>query len=1466
MRRVFTRPGRLGTPILLCVAVVTLAGLASRSQGFPVERLSLNDGGVWVTDKADGQVGRFNNPIGQLDGALPMSTAGPDMNVWQDNGLVASYSGGKMFAVDPANTKFTDGGTPVSFPSSAQVALNGTAVAVIGTDRQLRAAAMSQASPSSQGVSADAPLSVQGVSADATALDKKKLPASSTVAVDTDNDIFTAGGGQLRRYPATADGTSWGNPQVASLDQVTASDQLQVTTVGDVPVVADVTNGNVYLPDLPSSKQLVNLHAAPSGTAPSLTLQQSSAASDIVYAATSTALYRIALATGDSSVVASVPGGTVTAPVQVSGWGYAVWADGASGTLLKAANQVPGASAGPSAAPAKPQSFPVDADNPDLVFRVNHDQVVLNDATNGDVFLVDSKVDRIQPQWQQFTKQNKTNSNSPVASPQAMPLLAKPDTQGVRSGRTTVVHVLDNDSGPVGALLAVVKVGKPDQSQVTVAVAPDGQTVLATVAPGLSANAHFEYTIDDGKGHTANAQVTLQPRQPGQNGAPHLRDHYEATAVSVASGGHLIIPVIGEWRDPDGDPLYVDDNSDPGNQDLKVTGVGGTVGLTSGGAISYAAPQVTATGTAKVQYAVTDGIVARPQPGKSLTVTVLAADSKTPVPAKAEPDVAQAIVGMPATIEPLGNDIPGADPTDPQAHLTIAGPARLVSVAGAGATVSTDQRSGTVTFTARQPGAYFLSYQAAFGATVPATGSIRVQVSAKPGTPKPPVAVPDLAVLHGQQPALVDVLANDYDPQGYVLGVTSADSADSGIHVAVVNQHWLRISADNPAPGTTSSASYTVSNGYSEATGTVSITAEPASSADQITTQDASITIRAGDSAAVAVLANDSSSAGLPLSLGTTPPQATPQIAGLIASNQGGTVRVDAPPSVTQQQETTVTYVATDASGTTAAGQLLVTIEPLPSKANPDQAPAPESVLARETAGDVAIISIPTYGIDPDGDSTTVTAVTSAPALGRIVAITPDTIRYQSYPASSGTDTFTYQVTDPYGMAATAQVSIAVLPPGPPQPPVAVDDVLAAPPGATVHVDVLGNDIITPGDPVTVVPLDQTNKSLPGDARLSGTFVYLKAPASPSDTPAQVTYGATDSSTAPSQAQVTVRAVAGAKLAPIANDDIATPTSPSAATVTVNVLKNDDDPVGSASDLKISRAPAGVTAQGPNLVIPVRPDPREVPYEVTAPDGLTATAVVFVPGTATSAIRLKPGARITLARHGTATVPLASVLTDSFGKTLRITTTDQLTASPAGSVTATAHQDTSFQVQAQGGYAGPGAVSVQVYDGQTIQDPKGHVATLTIPVQVGADTPVLRCPSGAGNALSVVEGGAPATYNVGLLCHVWTDTTVATPAPKYAVGWSAPISGVSAAIVNGGTGLRLLAASSAKAGASGTLRVSPAGGQPRLAGCCRSPSSPRRPRPAARSAWLPTPASRSPSTSRSTSPARCRSPVSPSGT
>jgi hypothetical protein len=1380
---------RLVTPVAIGLAMVTLTALAASAHGNPVQHVSLNDGGIWVTDNAVGQVslGRFAKPIGELAGEVAPKAA-TSVDVWQNGPLVATFSnspaGGHLYAVDVDQTNLADpAGTPVS-PDSGGVALGGdpdvATLAVLGTDHSLRRSVTTQDSGGT--------LNLDALALTAPVL-AKKLPANSAVAVGSDNTTWVAGGGKLFEW---AEGAS--TPVVTSLPSVLqATDPMQVTTVGNVPVVADATRRWLYLPD---SGQQVQL--PPAVTPGGFELQQASGRGDVVVAASSTALYLVNLTTGD--LVTPRPSltlsGTAAAPVQVGGCVEEAWASGEAGSYVQECDAAP-----PTTVAV--QLFPTGDASPQLVFRVNDGEVVLNDTANGGVFLVDQKVTNVTPKWQQGTStaQSTTVVQTQVEK-QNSQFRANPLTQGVRPGVTTVVHVLDAVKGDPSLTYAVTGVGSPDQAGVTVSVAPDAQTVLATVT-SLAGDAHFQYTVDDGHGHSATGEVTLVPRAPDENSAPSLKQGYQQPPLSVASGGALVVPVIGDWRDFDGDPLFIDSGS--------VNPSAGAAAVTSGGALSFTAPHAADSESVTLSYGVSDGRVARPTM-TTLRISVLGSSSGKFVAPVAQPDAAQAEAGTPITLRPLANDLPGVDPTNPNATLRLAGPVSLApGTAAAGTTVSTDVADGTVTFTAQNAGDYFLDYTDAYGAAPTAKGTIRVHVVPAPGKPEPPVTTPDVAVLHGQQPALVDALADDSDPQGWLLGVTGATSGTPGVQVAVIDQEWLRISADDPQPGLTATVSYTVSDGRGSATGTVAVTAVAADpSADQITTTNTTITVRAGDSAAVPVLAGDASSTGLPLSLAGVPPTATPPITGLIASAQGANLRIDAPATVKSEVETAVSYVATDADGTTAAGELDVTIMPAPSAADPDQAPVPQEVDARAAAGDTEVIQIPVSGVDPDGDSVTVTGVTVPPSLGRIVAVGPDSISYQAYPGSLGTDTFTYQVTDPYGLTGTALVRVAVLPAGPPQPPVAVDDVISAPPGATLHWNVLANDYIAPGDKVTVEALSKTNTTVPPTVRLAGPYVYLRVPAAPADPPVQFTYGDTDGA-APSLAQVIVHAVTGAQIPPIANDAIAPLPSAGAKNVTVDVLKNDDDPVGSPSDLKVSWVPAGVTVNGADLTIKLACYPYAVPYQVTAPDGLTATAVVYVQGTVpcpgsagSSTITLKPGARITLPENGSVTVPLGSVLADSAGRQLRITTTTGLTASPAGDLAVSANQESVFTVRALGGYTGPGAVTVQVYDGATMQDKNGTIATVTIPVQVGSDVPVLNCPV---TPLPVVEGGAALSYDIGQLCHV---SVSAQARPDYTMSWTKAAGGVSASVV-GGTSLQLSAASSAAPGIIGTLKITPAG-------------------------------------------------------
>ena len=73
---------------------------------------------------------------------------------------------------------------------------------------------------------------------------RPQLPANSAVAVGADDTIWVAGGGKLLGLP---EGAATPGHQPAAVMQ--ATDPMQVTTVGNVPVVADATTRTLYLPD-----------------------------------------------------------------------------------------------------------------------------------------------------------------------------------------------------------------------------------------------------------------------------------------------------------------------------------------------------------------------------------------------------------------------------------------------------------------------------------------------------------------------------------------------------------------------------------------------------------------------------------------------------------------------------------------------------------------------------------------------------------------------------------------------------------------------------------------------------------------------------------------------------------------------------------------------------------------------------------------------------------------------------------------------------------------------------------------------------------------------------------------------------------------------------------------------------------------------------------------------------------------
>ncbi|MBR7743255.1 hypothetical protein KC207_08130 [Phycicoccus sp. BSK3Z-2] len=1390
-RRLARRPsGRLprtGTVVATVVALVlgTVAVVATRSPGYTTDHLEANDGTLWVTNDRAGLFGRLNAPAAHLDAAFPSGETAQtyQLDVVQAGGAVLTRDRitGTVAPVDVrSGTLVTD--RAVSLPATAPLAVGGTTAVVADPETgEVRASASSTASLAAvDGLSsttdpvATVPLAPD-VTGDALAVDVAAAADGTAWAVGSGGDLVTlspTGDGRFAR-----DTSSLGGPL----------QDVRLVVTPDGPVVLDTVGGLLARPD--GSRTPVEGEPLDGGVV------QEGLARDRVLVATPRSLVEVDLEDGTSRALATGGTGPAAAPVVLDGCAYVVW----SGSPGRAATACDGA----------PAEDVVLDDATTLLsphLRLNHRSVALNDSASGGVWSLDDG-ERLDD-WEAVAPPSSQETPDDADEPTTVDRSSRPpeavdDELGARPGRSSVLHVLDNDSNPSGSVLSITRVTDVPEAVGSVAIAPDGQTVQLTLT-GTASGAAFEYTIDDGRGNGSTARVVVAARGPQENGAPRLREGYEPEVVTVVNRGSVSLPVVGDWRDPDSDPVAV----------TAATDGDAPVSITPDGRLRYTAPGEP--GPRTVEYVVSDGTA---ESTGEVRLQVLEAASTATTAATPLPDVGRGEVGTPVVLRPLENDVPGTDPTTPAARLQLAG----AVVAPDGTTVETSVEAGTVTVTAGAPGTYLLAYTVRYGDAPFARGAMRVDVRAAADREGRIIAMPDQAVVNGQTATIVDVLANDVDPAGGLLVVQGAetDSSDA-VEVAVLRGRWLRIAATRPElrPNPVL-VRYTVTNGTGgTASGDVSVLQVPEPADRTPVAVDDVATVRSGDHVSVPVLDNDIDPAGSPLRL-------SPQVAGAARSGtlpvrgpdggavdgdpgaayvSGSVVRYQAP-EVTAQRTVTVEYLVENGTGGRATGTARITVTPPPSAERPNRSPAPAAIEGRVVAGDTITVSVPGSGSDPDGDSTTLVGLASAPTLGRVLSLTPSSVTYQAYPTSGGTDDVTYLLGDRFGKVGTGTVRIAVAPPGDPQPVVAVDDEVTAAPGADVLVDVLANDIQPIGERAVVEPLGDAGTG-EGAASLdpdSGT-VTVTAPAA--EEPRSLRYSIVGASGESSAATLRVRGREGTNLPPVPRNALANP-APRAATVDVDLLAGSVDPDDPGAPLRVTRvfgAPGASVAEGV-ATLPVTDLPQVLAFEVADAGGAAALGLVHVPAGGSGAPTVRPGSLVQVDRNGTTTLDLEDVALDPAGGPLTLTTTDRLSASPVGSVRVEADGPSRLVVTGLADYVGPAAIAFEVTTGTGPDDAGARRALLTVPVQVGPETPVLRCPQ---TPVDVVVGGRSRPLSVGALCHVWTADPAAADELRFTGTFEEDVPGLVVERPDDGT-LVVRASSAAVPGTSVRLLVTAEG-------------------------------------------------------
>jgi uncharacterized delta-60 repeat protein len=425
----------------------------------------------------------------------------------------------------------------------------------------------------------------------------------------------------------------------------------------------------------------------------------------------------------------------------------------------------------------------------------------------------------------------------------------------------------------------------------------------------------------------------------------------------------------------------------------------------------------------------------------------------------------------------------------------------------------------------------------------------------------------------------------------------------------------------------------------------------------------------------------------------------------------------------------------------------------------------------------------------PDaGEALTVTAVTQ-PAHG-VVTLVGGVVRYTPSPNYTGTDTFTYTITDDFTgpdgpRTSTGTVTVTVTPVN--DPPTAVDDVLviAEDSPATV-VDVRFNDSIVPdaGEMLTVTAVTQPAH---GVVTLVGGVVSY-APAADYHGPDSFTYTLSDGNggTATATVAVTVFAVNDP---PTATADTLTVAEDDPATV-VPVLANDSAAPDTGETLTVTAVtqPAHGTVTLVRGVVQYTPaadynGPDSFTYTVSDGNGGTATATVTVTVTPVNDPPTPAPDTLTVAEDAPATaVPVLandSTAPDT-GETLGVVSVTQ----PANGVVTLAGGVVTYTPAAD--YSGPDFFTYAVSDGAS-------VTVVSVAVTV---TPVNDPPTARGDAFSVAFN-APA-ITLAVLAN--DDTAPDAGETLTVTAVTQPAAGGAVAVAPGGAGVTFTPA----AGFSGT--------------------------------------------------------------
>ena len=522
------------------------------------------------------------------------------------------------------------------------------------------------------------------------------------------------------------------------------------------------------------------------------------------------------------------------------------------------------------------------------------------------------------------------------------------------------------------------------------------------------------YNVDDGNGGVVPVVITVdvQPVNDAPVANPDSANTVEDTPVTINA--------IANDTDPDGDPLEI----------TNATSNDGLVVVLPSGELSFV-PKANFNGVALINYTLADGT------GLVDTGTVLVQVSLVNDIPVVPDQILEAQEDVPVTFDPLANGF-DAD-----------GDSLTVSDLTTSAGTLIQNPDGTITFVPDQDfnGPVVVTYTVddGNGGVITVTVDINVEPEIDP-----PVATPDFATTPEETPITINAVANDSDPDGDVVSITKAVSANGTVSIDG-NGDVVFV----PSPNFNGQAiiNYTLSDGTGEvATGTITVDVTPVNDPPVVTDQ----TLITSEDTPLLIdpLLTASDVDGDVLSISNISVDS-----GTIIQNADGTLTFTPDPDF--NGPVTLTYLVDDGNGGTAPATIFINVQAVVDApvANPDTAVTDEDQP----------VTIDVLSNDTDADNDVLTVVQATSTDGTVVIDGNGDLVFTPNANFNGTTIINYVIEDPSGQVSSSTVTVDVLPIN--DPPVAPALDLSMDEDSVLNVDVIGAANDPDGDTLSITSI-----------------------------------------------------------------------------------------------------------------------------------------------------------------------------------------------------------------------------------------------------------------------------------------------------------------------------------------------------------------------------------------------------------